>query len=65
MEEKFYTVEEIAKVWGLNPMTVCRWIQERKLGYVQLGQRARRIRQSDVDRFINARAVSADSERAA
>lgn len=46
---KYYTVVEFAKILGVHPKTICRWILEGKLSYWQLGNsRTIRIPESEL-----------------
>jgi excisionase family DNA binding protein len=47
------SVLEVAQQLGFSDQTIVNWIREKKLPAVQIGRRYR-IRQSDVDRLIEA-----------
>lgn len=61
MTEKFLSVPEAALMLGLSSPTVRRLIREGTIPIVQLGGRghAVRIRRADLDRLLEAQAVSA------
>ena len=50
-EEKYYTIEEVAKTLKVVYLTVYRWIQDGKLKAYKAGKQYR-INKSDLDRFI-------------
>jgi excisionase family DNA binding protein len=50
--EKLLTVPEAAERLRLQPSTVRKWIFERRLAYVRVGQRAVRIREADIEKLI-------------
>ena len=52
--DQFLTVAEIAELLKVNPQTVRNWIDRRELPAVPVGQRRVRVRQSDLDRFLEA-----------
>lgn len=51
IEEKFYTVDEIAEILKVNPMTVYRWIKAGKLKSYKAGRNFR-IKKGDLDKFL-------------
>lgn len=53
-DEKYYTIEEVAKMLKVVYLTVYRWIQSKKLTAYKVGKQYR-IKKSDLDRFINKR----------
>src|SRR5450755_2967659 len=55
--ETFLTVAEIAELLKLNPQTVRNWIDRGELSAVRVGSRRVRVKQSDLDRFIEAGAT--------
>src|SRR5450755_897105 len=55
--ETFLTVAEIAELLKLNPQTVRNWIDRGELSAVGVGSRRVRVKQSDLDRFIEAGAT--------
>ena len=59
MPDSFLTVDEIAELLKVNPQTVRNWIDRGELPAVRIGSRRVRVRQSDLDRFIEAGATSA------
>lgn len=50
-EEKYYTIEEVAKILKVVYLTVYRWIQDGKLKAYKAGKQYR-IKKSDLDSFI-------------
>lgn len=50
--EKVYTVEEVATAIGVSPLTIGRWLREKKLIGTKLGKKWR-ITESDLQDFIN------------
>ena len=53
MEERYYTLQEIADLLKVSYMTVYRWIHSGKLEAYQV-QKQYRIREADFDRFMQA-----------
>lgn len=49
--EKFYTVDQVAEVFGVTRTTVYEWMKTGRLAYVQVGGR-RRVTQSALDAFV-------------
>src|ERR1022692_2765481 len=67
MQDSFLTVAEVAELLKINPQTIRNWIDSGQLPGVRVGARRVRVRQSDLDRFIEAGATvvpSADQESA-
>jgi excisionase family DNA binding protein len=54
MPDKSLTVDEIAGTLKLNAQTVRNWIDRGELPAVRVGKRRVRVRQSDLDAFIDA-----------
>jgi excisionase family DNA binding protein len=54
-QRDWYTVEQVAARLQVNPETVYRWIRAGELGYLDLGRRAYRIRQADIDELERRR----------
>lgn len=52
-EEKYYTIEEVAKMLKVVYLTVYRWIQDGKLKAYKAGKQYR-INKTDLDRFITS-----------
>ncbi len=52
-EEKYYTIEEVAKMLKVVYLTVYRWIQDGKLRAYKAGKQYR-INKTDLDRFITS-----------
>jgi excisionase family DNA binding protein len=55
MEETFYTVKEVADKLRLTPKGVYDLMKAGKLRYVQIGVRRRRISESALREFVQAR----------
>jgi putative molybdopterin biosynthesis protein len=50
-EEKYYTIEEVAKMLKIAYLTVYRWIQAGKLKSDKAGKQYR-IKKTELDKFI-------------
>ena len=55
MQEKVYTVQEIAEQLRVSEKTVLNWIKQRDLPAFPIGKRGYRIRESDLLAFIEKR----------
>ncbi len=53
-EDPFLTVAEIAEFLKLNPQTIRNWIEQGSLAATRVGARRVRVRQSELDRFLEA-----------
>jgi len=53
MENKYYTIQEIADILKVDYMTIYRWIRAGKLEAYQV-QRQYRIREVDFEKFMEA-----------
>jgi excisionase family DNA binding protein len=53
MDEEFLTVNEIAEILKVNPMTVRNWISREELPAVRVGSRRVRVRRADFDAFLS------------
>jgi excisionase family DNA binding protein len=63
MADSFLTVAGVAELLKVNQQTVRNWIDRGELTAVRVGQRRVRVRQSDLDRFIeDDAAVDSDPE---
>lgn len=51
MDEKYYTINQIAEKFGVTRTAVYDWMNTGRLNYVIVGQR-RRISQAQLDAFI-------------
>jgi excisionase family DNA binding protein len=61
VEERYFTVEEVAERLKVSHMTVYRWIKARKLGAYKIGGEFR-ITEGDIERFLQARRFPAEEE---
>lgn len=50
-QDRFLTLGDVQRIFGISRMTVWRWINEQGLKVVRIGN-VTRIRQSDLDRFV-------------
>lgn len=55
MSEELLTVQEVAEYLKVNQQTVRNWVDREELTAVRAGARRVRIRQSDLDRFLEQR----------
>lgn len=51
-ESRYYTVSEAARILGVSPSTIWRWIQAEKLCAYRVGPRTIRLRQGDLAAII-------------
>lgn len=63
--EDYLSPEQVAQRLGVNPVTVYRWIKERKLIASKLGRRIIRIASSEVVRFMDSRKIATKERKAA
>jgi len=49
---RLLTVPEVATQLAVKPCTIRKWISQRRLAVVRVGQRAIRVKQGDVDQII-------------
>lgn len=54
MEEKYYTLKEVAKLLKVTYMTVFRWVRTGKIKAFKAGKQYR-IRQEQLNDFINVK----------
>jgi excisionase family DNA binding protein len=59
VKEKLLTVAEVAEYLSVSDQTVRRWIKEKKLPAFKL-DRELRVRESDLEAFLEARRVQGD-----
>ena len=52
-DERYYTIEEVAKMLKVAYLTVYRWIQSGKLVAFKAGKQYR-VKKEDLDRFITS-----------
>ncbi len=55
--DELLTVNEIAELLKLNPQTVRNWIDQGRLPALRVGECRVRVRRSDLDTFLAARAT--------
>ena len=55
MEEKIYTVEEIAEKLKVKNYTVREWLRTGQLKGFKMGGRVWRVKESELKKFINGR----------
>lgn len=53
MEDKYYTIEEIAELLKVTYMTVYRWIKSNRLEALKAGKQYR-ITKRQLDKFLNS-----------
>jgi excisionase family DNA binding protein len=53
MTNNLLNVEQAAEFLGLKPSTIRSWIVRRRISYVKLGDRAVRIRLSDLEALVH------------
>jgi excisionase family DNA binding protein len=63
MDEEFFTVAEVAERLKMNEQTIRNWIDRGELPAIRLGARRVRVRQADLDRFIEAGAPAPDTDK--
>lgn len=55
MQERMYTVQEVAQQLRVSERTVRNWIEQGELTAFSIGKRGYRIGESDLNAFINKR----------
>lgn len=55
MEDKMYTVQEVAQQLRVSERTVRKWVEDGDLPAFHIGKRGYRIRESDLIAFIERR----------
>jgi excisionase family DNA binding protein len=61
VDERHFTVADIAELLRVNPQTVYNWIDRGQLKAVRAGARRVRVRQSDLDLFLGRSAPGRDT----
>jgi excisionase family DNA binding protein len=59
--ENLLTVEESAEKLGLHPVTLRKWLREKRIGGVKFGRKWK-LRESDLTAFVAANAMPANYE---
>lgn len=54
MNEKFFTVNQVAEILGVSPATIRKWLCYDNISHHKLGKRYIRFTQSDIDELIKA-----------
>ncbi len=62
--EKLLTVDEVAEILRVSPSTVYRRIQAGELPAIKLGHRQVRVRQEDLDAYIEAHRITSTAASA-
>lgn len=57
MPPTLLTFQQVAAILGLHPETISRWAAKRKLPVVNMGRNAKRIKESDLEAFIEKRTL--------
>ena len=57
--EKLRTLNEVADAWGVDYMTVWRWVQSSKLTAIRLPGGGLRVKDSEIQRILNEEGVPA------
>ncbi|OGK19951.1 hypothetical protein A3C23_04595 [Candidatus Roizmanbacteria bacterium RIFCSPHIGHO2_02_FULL_37_13b] len=59
--EEYYSTNQVAKMLGMLPITVRRWITRKELPAVKLSK-SYRISRSDLTKFLEERKVKTDNK---
>jgi excisionase family DNA binding protein len=62
MQDRMYTVQEVAQQLRVSERTVRNWIEQNELPAFSIGKRGYRIAESDLNAFIAKRKRRADTE---
>lgn len=62
MPDELLTIDEVAAELKLHPDTIRRYIRQKRLKAVRVGVTAKRIRRSELDRFLRAGEEQEDRE---
>jgi excisionase family DNA binding protein len=62
VEERYFTVEEVAERLKVSHMTIYRWIKAGKLGAYKMGGEFR-ITERDIERFLEASRFRAEGDK--
>lgn len=57
IDEKYYTVQELADLLRVKRRSVYRWIREKTIGVTKFGRREIRFSESQVQAFLKVRNV--------
>ena len=63
MSDELLTIEQVAEKLQLHPDTIRRYIRERKLPGVRISATVVRVKQSDLDKFIQERYTDKPEDR--
>lgn len=61
----YYSISEVASIVHKSEQSVGRWLREGKLPYIQVSERRRLIKESDLQLFLDSRIVTAPKKRIA
>lgn len=61
-DERFYSIEEVAKILNVSDGAVRKWLKAGALKGIKLG-RIWRIRESDFDKFLRERESTGEKEK--
>ena len=58
MEDRLFTIEEVAEKLRVNQSTIFRLMKSGKLPYIKVSRRFTRIREKDLETFLNKHTFS-------
>ena len=58
-ENKLLTIEESAEYVSASHWTIRKWIRQKRIPFVQINSRVKRIKKDDLDKFINSNLIPA------
>jgi excisionase family DNA binding protein len=61
LDERYLTVAEVADLFKLNPQTVRNWIDAKELPAIRIGARRVRVRESDLEKYIESHSAKTPS----
>ena len=62
MPDKLIATDEVARILDVKIRTVQLWIRQKKLPGIKLGSRTWRVREKDLEKFIEDRAAATDAD---